>query len=310
MESFRYNRLNTYLKKKFGTRTLKICVDGGFTCPNRDGTKGVGGCIFCNECGAGERIKGKTAKSLQSIENQINSFLESYRGQRAEKYIVYFQAFSGTYDSVQNLQKKYNLALSLSSMIVGLQIATRPDLINKEIVELLKSFKDKFYVCVELGLQTANDKIGDIINRKYSTKDFELACQLLNNAGIDIVAHMMVGLPNETEKDILDTVQVINTCKCSGIKIHSTYVLKNTKLCEMFENGQYIPITQDYYIESVCKVISKLSKNIIIHRLTGDPPKESLIAPLWTTHKKIVLNNINQALKEKNIYQGINFKEN
>lgn len=300
----RYNHLNSYLKKKFGTRTLKICVDGNFTCPNRDGTKGRGGCIFCGAKGAGENIKGKLPNDLQSISNQIDTFLESYRGERAQSFIVYFQAFSGTYDSISNLKEKYSLALSKSNKIVGLQVATRPDLITEEVAELLHSFSNKYYVCVELGLQTANDNIGKFINRGYTTLDYLRATQILNKYNIDVVAHLMVGLPDEKEEDILNTVDVINQSNAKGIKIHNTYVVKNTVLAQMYSEGKYTPITQDYYVEMVAKIISRLNKNIIIHRITGDPPKEDLGSPEWSLHKKLILNAINNKLEKDDIVQG------
>lgn len=303
----RYNHLNSCLKDKFGERVLKICVDAHFSCPNRDGCKGVGGCIFCSEEGAGENIVGKMDKREQSIKNQVLTFLSSYRGERANKFIVYFQAFSNTYDSVANLKRLYDIALSCSTRIVGLQIATRPDLIDEDVAKLLNAYKGKYYVCVELGLQTANDSIGDIINRKYSTSDFVSACKILKKYSIDIVAHMMVGLPNETKDDILHTVDIINDSGVNGIKIHNTYVLPNTKLAQMYERGEYTPITQDYYVEMVGNIIGRLRKDIIIHRITGDPPKGRLLAPLWMSHKKIILNAINKYLETNDIIQGQNY---
>lgn len=305
---FRYNHLNQYLKKRFGERTLKICIDGGFTCPNRDGTKGKGGCIFCGSLGAGENIKGKLENILDSIKNQTQSFLSSYRGERAEKFIVYFQAFSGTYDNIESLKEKYDTALSVSEKIIGLEVATRPDLINEEVVNLLKSYQSKYYVCVELGLQTANEEIGEKINRCYTNESFLKASELLKRNNIDFVTHLMVGLPDETQKDIMDTVDLINKSGANGIKIHNTYVLKNTLLEKLFVEGKYKPITQDYYVEMVGKILQSLRPDIIIHRITGDPPKQTFVAPEWATHKKIVLNAIEKEIMEKNIYQGELYK--
>ncbi len=303
----RYNHLNSYLKDKFGERVLKICVDAHFSCPNRDGCKGIGGCIFCGEDGAGENIKGKMDKREQSIQNQVLTFLSSYRGERANKFIVYFQAFSNTYDSVGNLKRLYDIALGCSPKIVGLQIATRPDLINDDVAKLLNAYKEKYYVCVELGLQTASDQIGDKISRGYSTGDFASACKILNKYDIDIVAHMMVGLPNETKDDILHTVDVINNSGVQGVKIHNTYILEHTRLAQMYDGGEYAPITQDYYVEMVGTIIERLRKDIIIHRITGDPPKGKLVAPSWMSHKKIILNAINKYLETNNIIQGQNY---
>ena len=295
----RYNHLNEYLKNKFGERVLKICIDGGFTCPNRINNSG---CIFCGENGAGDLIKGKCKNSLLSIKNQVETFLYSYRGERANKFIAYFQSFSGTFDTIDNLRKKYNSALQVSDKIVGLQIATRPDLINTEIINLLKEFKHKYYVCVELGLQTANDEIGKILNRGYTTQDFLTATKLLRENDIDVVGHMMIGLPGESLEDILKTVEVINNC--NGIKIHSTYILKNTTLEKMYLEEKYQPLSLDYYTEMVGLVIKNLNKDIVIHRINGDPPKDKLVAPDWTLRKKIVLNKINKYLEEQDIKQG------
>ena len=302
----RYNHLNSYLKNKFGKRTLKICIDGNFTCPNRDGSKGKGGCIFCGSLGAGENIKGRTHECIQSILSQVSGFLNSYRGDRAESFVAYFQSFSGTYDSVENLKLKYDTALSVSSKIVGLEVATRPDLISDDIINLLKSYMLKYYVCVELGLQTSNDSIGKKINRGYSTQDFVESAKKLKENGIDVVAHIMVGLPDETLEDVLNTIDLLNECKVNGIKIHNTYVLKNTKLNNLYSAGKYEPISMEYYSDVVCKIISRLNKNIIIHRITGDPPKDILVAPEWASHKKLILNTIQKKLNEENIFQGDN----
>ncbi len=304
MEKVRYNHLNSYLKQKFGSRTLKVCVDGGFTCPNRDGKVATGGCIFCGNEGAGDLIKYKTSCVEQSIVSQINGFLNSYRGERAEKFLVYFQSFSNTYDSVENLKKKYDIALATSDKFVGLEVATRPDCIDENIARLLASYKDRYYVCVELGLQTASDEIGKLINRGYTTEDFANAVQILKKYEIDIVAHMMIGLPNETTRDIEDTIKFINECGVNGVKLHSTYIMKNTRLENMYNDGEYEPITQEYYVDMVARVISNLNSNIIVHRINADPPKTELVAPLWVARKKIVLNAINKALDNFDIIQG------
>lgn len=308
MEQLRYNNVRNYLIDKFGCRTLKICVDGGFTCPNRDGTKGYGGCIFCGSAGAGDNIKGKCGERLESIKNQIISFLDSYRGERAEKFIVYFQSFSGTYDDVNTLKELYDVALSVSPKIVGLEIATRPDLITLDVCKLLSEYNKKYYVCVELGLQTANDKIGEKINRKYLTADFLNSVKMLGSYNIPVVAHLMIGLPDETEKDIMETVDIINSSGAKGIKFHNTYVVKDTKLEKLLLENKYTPITMVYYVDMLCKIISRLRPDIIVHRITGDPPKNICVAPNWAMHKKILLNEINKTLKDKNILQGQNYR--
>ena len=304
MEEIRYNHLNSYLKELFGERTLKICVDGNFTCPNRDGRVARGGCIFCGLMGAGELIKYRCDEVLKSISSQVIGFLNSYRGERANKFIVYFQSFTNTYDTISNLKLKYDTALNSSNKIVGLEVATRPDCVDEDVVRLLASYKEKYYVCVELGLQTANDKIGRGINRGYTSEDFVRAVDLLHKYDIPVVAHLMVGLPNECEEDIMDTVALINSSHCEGIKIHSTYVIKDTVLEDMYRKGEYTPISQDYYVRQVLNIISHLNKDIIIHRINADPPKDIFVAPDWILHKKIVINDINRNLKELNITQG------
>lgn len=296
----RYNHLNTYLKNKFGERTLKICIDGSFTCPNRDGSKGHGGCIFCGERGSGEHLK------EIDISSQVINHLNSYRGERANKFIAYFQNFTNTYDTTLNLKKKYDAAL-IDERIVGLQIATRPDCINEEIVKLIASYKVKYYVCVELGLQTSNDSTGILLNRGYSSSDFSNAVNLLNEYNIDIITHIMVGLPNETDFDLKNTVDFINTHNIQGVKIHSTYITKDTKLAKMYNTGTYTPLTLDEYLEKLTYVITHIKPNIIIHRISGDAPKSLLIAPSWNTHKKLVLNGLEKILKDRNLYQGIYF---
>lgn len=294
----RYNRLTEYLKSKFGERTLKICIDGGFTCPNRDGTAGVGGCIFCSEHGSGDHLN-----SLKNIRSQVESYFLSYKSKRANKFIAYFQNFTNTYDTIDNLKRKYNSAL-IDNRIVALAIATRPDCITEKIVKLLKSFSDKYYVWVELGLQTSNDKTGLLINRGYNSQQFSDAVELLNKYNIDVVTHIMVGLPGESHTDLINTVKFINNHNIQGLKIHSTYVIKNTKLATMFYEGNYTPLDLDDYLNSVVYILTHISPNVVIHRISGDAPKDLLIAPEWNAHKKLVLNGVDKILKERNLYQG------
>jgi len=298
----RYNHLNKYLKNKFGERTLKICIDGSFTCPNRDGSLSKAGCIFCSEQGSGEHLKNKL-----TISEQVQAFLNSYRGQRANKFIVYFQNFSNTYDTPQNLKQKYDSAL-IDNRIVGISVATRPDCINEKIVKLLASYKKNYYVSVELGLQTSNNATGKLVNRCYSSEDFTNAVQLLNKYNIDVVTHIMVGLPNETLQDLKNTVQFLNTHNLQGLKIHSTYIVKNTGLEKMYLNNTYTPITLEDYLENLVFIITHINPNIVIHRVSGDAPKDDLVAPSWNTHKKLVLNSLDKMLKERNLYQGIYYK--
>ncbi len=297
-ENKRYNHISQYLKEKFGERTLKICVDGGFSCPNRDGTLSNGGCIYCSLKGSGELIC-----SANNITEQVKYYFTTYRSNRANKFIVYFQNFTNTYDTVENLKQKYDSAL-IDNRIVGLAIGTRPDCITEEIAQLLKNYTEKYYVCVELGLQTSNDDIGEKINRCYTSKQFTSAVSILNKYGIDVVAHIMVGLPFETSEDIKNTVDFINSHPLQGVKIHSTYVVEHTKLAEMYEKGEYQPLSFEEYMQDLIYIISHLKPDFVIHRISGDAPKDILLAPSWNTHKKWVLNELNRRLKEQDLWQG------
>lgn len=296
---YRYNKLNEYYKNKFGERVLKICIDGHFTCPNRDGSLSTNGCIFCSEYGSGEHLN-----PFKDISAQVEDFFKSPRSNRANKFIVYFQNFSNTYDSLDNLKKKYDSAL-INEKIIGLSVATRPDCINEEIVKLLHSYTKKYYVSVELGLQTANEKIGESINRKYTNAQFTNAVKLLNKYNIDVITHIMVGLPNETFEDVQDTVNFINQHHIQGLKIHNTYVIENTVLADMYANGLYEPISLEYYLDCLVYILSHISPDIVIHRVSGDAPKDLLIAPKWDLHKKWILNGLDKKLKDENLYQGI-----
>ena len=294
----RYNRLNKYLKEKFGERTLKICIDGNFTCPNRDGTKGTGGCIFCSEKGSGEHIN-----FAENISKQVENYFKSYKSKRANKFIVYFQNFTNTYDTLENLKRKYDSAL-IDNRIVGLSVATRPDCIDEDIVNLLSSYTNKYYVTVELGLQTSNDETGKLINRGYLSKDFTNAVELLNKYNIDIVAHIMVGLPNEAKEDLKNTIEFVNKHKIQGLKIHSCYVVENTILANMYRNQKYSPLTLDEYLENAAYILTHINPNIIIHRISGDAPKDLLVAPSWNSHKKWIMNGLDKLLKEQDLWQG------
>jgi len=298
----RYRHLNEYLKSKFGERTLKICIDGGFSCPNRDGTCGVGGCIFCGEKGAGEHLK------FVPIGEQVKNYFNSYKSQRANKFIVYFQNFTNTYGSIAELKSKYDEAL-IDDRIVGLEIATRADCINEKIAELISSYSNRYYVCVELGLQTANDDVAEFINRGYKSEIFTRAVSILRKYNIDIVVHIMLGLPNENFDSLKETVAFINRHDIQGIKIHSTYIIKNTKLCDLYNLGEYIPISLEEYLEQLTYVITHISPDIIVHRISGDAPRDLLIAPDWNLHKKLVLNGLDRILRERNLNQGQYYKE-
>ncbi len=297
----RYNYLNEYLKQKYGERTLKICIDGGFTCPNRDGNVSHGGCIFCGERGSGEHLM------ENSIQKQVYSYINSYRGERANSFIAYFQNFSNTYDTIENLRKRYDVISSLdlgNKKIKVLDVATRPDCIDKDICSLLDSYKNKFDIWVELGLQTSSDKTASIINRGYESSIFTKAVKLLNLHNIDVITHIMIGLPGEGMSELKKTIDFINSHNIQGLKIHSTYVIKNTVLEKMYNENKYLPLTLDSYIEQACYVLTHINPNIIIHKISGDAPKDLLVAPSWNSHKKLIMNGINKYLETNDLHQG------
>lgn len=296
----RYNKLNEYLKNKFGERTLKICIDGGFTCPNRDGTVSNGGCIFCSERGSGDHIC-----KQNDISGQVKKYFSSYKSERANKFIIYFQNFTNTYDTISNLKKKYDAAL-IDDRIVGLEIATRPDCINEDVCKLLASYTDKYYVCVELGLQTSNEKTAKFINRGYENAVFTAVVQMLKQYSIEVVTHIMIGLPDETMDDLANTIDFVNRHSIDGIKIHNVYVVKNTVLANLYYKRTYSPMDFDEYLECLVYAITHLRPDIVIHRISGDAPKDLLIAPEWNVHKKWVLNGLDKVLKEKDLWQGYN----
>ena len=300
----RYNKLNRFLNNKFGEKVLKICIDGGFTCPNRDGKKSTYGCIFCSEKGSGEHIK-----KCDSISEQVRNYFKSYKAERANKFIAYFQNYTNTYDSIENLKEKYDSAL-IDKRIVALAVATRPDCITEDIAKLLSSYSKKYYVWVELGLQTSNEETGKFINRCYTNSDFTNAVKILNKYNIDVVSHIMVGLPNETFEDIRNTVEFINMHSIQGLKIHSTYVVEHTQLYKLYKEGNYSPISLEYYLECLCYIITHISPQIVIHRISGDAPKDILVAPSWNSHKKWILNRFNKKMIDENLWQGKFYEKN
>ena len=295
----RYKHLNKYLKEKFGERTLKICIDGGFTCPNRNGSSG---CIFCSERGSGEHIN-----AVSNISLQVENYFNSYKAERANKFIAYFQNFTNTYAPIDVLKAKYDSAL-IDDRIVALAIATRPDCINEDVCKLLKSYTDKYNVWVELGLQTANDNTGNLINRGYSNSEFTNAVALLNKYNIDVVTHIMIGLPGENFEDLKNTVSFVNAHNIQGLKIHCTYVVENTILADMLHKGQYTPISLEYYLDCVTYVLTHISPDIVIHRVSGDAPKDLLIAPDWNSHKKWIINGLDKLMREQNLCQGMYYE--
>lgn len=293
-----YNNLSGYLKEKYGCKVAKICIDGGFTCPNRDGTCGYGGCIFCGERGAGEHI----TNSAMSITEQVRDFF--LREHKADAFIAYFQNFTNTYGSVEVLKEKYDAAL-INDSIVALAVGTRPDCISEEIAQLLSTYQNKYDVWVELGLQTSNDRTAELINRGYDHSVFTKAVSILNRWNIPVVVHIILGLPGETMTDVQNTVNFLNQHKLWGIKVHSIYVMKNTSLEEMYLKGDYVPPTLDEYVEEAVYVLTHIPATMIVHRLTGDCPKDMLVAPDWNLNKNTVIQKIVKNMEDHNWVQGI-----
>ena len=286
-----YNNLSGYLRKKYGTRLKKICIDGGFSCPNRDGKVGVGGCIFCGERGAGEHID----ENL-SITNQVQKALKDAK--EDDKFIVYFQNFTNTYAPVSILKERYDAAL-IDERIKVLAIGTRPDCIDSDVAELIASYKNKVDVWVEMGLQTSNDKTAERINRGYKTERFKEAIELLKKYEIDTVAHMIIGLPGEDKTDALNTAKYITSLGVSGIKIHSIYVMKGTALEREYLEKRYTPPTLSEYVETAAEILFNLPDDIVVHRITGDCPKNMLVAPEWNKDKNEIIRLINESLEKK-----------
>lgn len=295
----RYNNLSGYFRKKYGKRVKKICIDGGFSCPNRDGTCGIGGCIYCGERGAGEHIN-----PLTSIGEQVRAELS--RGKAEDIFLAYFQNFTNTYAPVETLRERYDAAL-IDERIKLISIGTRPDCITEEIADLLASYMDRYEVWVELGLQTANDETAALINRGYKAETFERAMEILSTRGIPVVVHLIVGLPGENIEHIKKTAAYLKPFSIFGIKIHSIYVMEGTALAEMYKNGEYTPPTLAEYVDGATYLISHLNPEIVLHRITGDCPKELLIAPLWNADKNEIIEKINKNLEENNLHQGIYF---
>ena len=287
-ENMEYKNLSTYFRNKYGKRLKKICIDGGFSCPNRDGTCGVGGCVFCGDEGAGEHIK----KDVD-IRGQVIRALEGALSD--DGFVAYFQSFTNTYAPVSVLKERYDAALC-DKRIRVLAIGTRPDCINEDIARLIASYKDRVDVWVELGLQTSNDSTASVINRGYKSEVFTQAVKILNKYGIDVVAHIIIGLPGESLSDIKNTVDFLNRHELFGLKIHSLYIMKNTQLEQMYQRGKYTPLSKEEYIDMAVYVLKSINPQTVIHRLTGDCPQDLLVAPEWNSDKHEIIDSIRKKL--------------
>lgn len=296
----RYNTLNNELKNEFGEKVMKLSLDGGFTCPNRDGTIGNKGCIFCSDEGSGEFAGSRLVSIKEQVEQQKQLLSKKWK---ANKYIVYFQNFTNTYGSVERLRKLYYEAINIEG-VVGLAIATRPDCLDEDILELLSELNEETYLWIELGLQTIHEKSTKFIRRGYKLSVYNDAIRNLKLRNIKVVTHIIIGLPNETNEDVLNTVKHVASTNTWGVKIHSLYIQEGTDLYESYIKNPFNIRTMEEYINVVADSIELLPKNMIIHRLTGDGKRSLLYEPEWTLDKLKVLTSIDKELETRDSTQG------
>ncbi len=289
-----YLSFNKYLKDKFGQKVYKISLDGGFTCPNRDGKTGTRGCIFCSKGGSGDFAENRDMSITEQIESGKKKVEKKIK---SGKYIAYFQAFTNTYAPVETLRQKYEEAINHPD-IVALSIATRPDCLGDDVLRLLDEMNKIKPVFVELGLQTIHQKSAKYIRRGYDLSVYDKAVRDLKKIGVNVVVHVILGLPNESENDMLETVKYVCESGANGIKLQLLHVIDGTDLAKDYEKGLFKTLEFDEYVNLIVKCVKIIPKDIVIHRLTGDGAKKDLIAPLWSADKKKVLNAINKALRE------------
>ena len=289
-----YLSFNKYLKDKFGQKVYKISLDGGFTCPNRDGKTGTRGCIFCSKGGSGDFAESREMSITEQIESGKKKVEKKIK---SGKYIAYFQAFTNTYAPVEILRQKYEEAINHPD-IVALSIATRPDCLGDDVLRLLDEMNKIKPVFVELGLQTIHQKSAKYIRRGYDLSVYDKAVRDLKKIGVNVVVHVILGLPNESENDMLETVKYVCESGANGIKLQLLHVINGTDLAKDYEKGLFKTLEFDEYVNLIVKCVKIIPKDIVIHRLTGDGAKKDLIAPLWSADKKRVLNAINKALIE------------
>lgn len=300
-----YRSLDWQLKNQFGEKVYKLALNGGMSCPNRDGKVGRGGCIFCSEGGSGDFA----ADGHLSVKNQIAVQKEALREKKpARKYIAYFQAYTNTYAPVEYLEKIFTEAMEDPEVVI-LSIATRPDCLPPEVLDLLDNLNQKKPVWVELGLQTMHEESAERIHRGYDLACFERAVRELRKRKIDVIVHTILGLPGEGRAEVLQTIEYLNHMDIQGIKLQLLHILKGTQLGQIYleqKAGQEFirPMTMEAYIDLVIACVEHLSPEITIHRLTGDGPKDLLLAPMWSTKKRTVLNEIHKELKKRDAWQG------
>lgn len=296
----RYYSLDYYLKETYGRKLYKIALDGGMTCPNRDGTIGTGGCIFCSAGGSGDFAGDRSLSVIEQLDRGKALLANKYNG---DGYIAYFQAYTGTYAPLPKLQQQFTEAIHYPGVEV-LSVATRPDCLPREVLALLKELASRKPVWVELGLQTIHPKSADFIRRGYELSVFEQAVKELRDIGISVVVHVILGLPTESAGEMLATVRYLNGLDIQGVKLQLLHILEGTDLASLYLAHPFPVMTLEEYLIILGSCISELRPDIVIHRLTGDGPKSLLIEPMWTTNKRLVLNQIQSYLKSQNIWQG------
>ena len=297
----RYLTLDYFYKNKFGKKVAKISLNGNFTCPNKDGSKSIGGCIYCSPSGSGD-YAGDKNKDIITQFNDIKKIMDNKW--KDALYIGYFQANSNTYADVEKLKQLYESILSQDN-VIGLSIATRCDCLPEDVLDYLEDLNKRCYLTVELGLQTIHEKTSKLINRGHTLKEFEEGLKKLRERNIDVVVHIINGLPNETEEMMIETAKYLNKLDIQGIKIHMLHIVKNTNLALSYKISPFKILTRNEYVDIVIKQLEILNDNIVIHRLTGDPNPDELIEPLWTIKKIDVLNEIDKEMAKRNTYQGI-----
>ena len=294
----RYYSLNEYLQKCFGEKVYKLALDIGCTCPNRDGTLDTRGCIFCHNGSSHFAEVGVDLNTqIENAKNRIKSKIKT------EKYIAYFQSFTNTYGDINYLEKQFRIAIERQD-IVALSIGTRPDCLSTEMLDLLENLNKIKPIWIELGLQTSNKKSAEYIRRGYSNSVYENAVKELKQREITVITHIIIGLPNETKKDILNTVDFSVKCGTDGVKLQLLHILKDTDLYKDYKQEKVNVLSLQEYMDILFSCIERIPKNVVIHRITGDAPKSLLVEPLWSADKKMVLNTINKELEKRDIMQG------
>lgn len=297
MNEKRFYSLDKYYKEIFNCKVFKVSLDAGFTCPNKDGFKNYGGCIFCNgSVGVGDK-RDSLAVQFEKVRDVL---LKKWK---SAKYIPFLEANTNTYGSLEKLKSIYEELLSFDN-VVGLNIATRCDSITREVYDYLSELNERTFLTIELGLQSSFDETLNLINRGHTKKEFTCCVHELKKRGIKVVVHIINGLPYETEEMMYDTVRYINSLGIDGIKFHMLYIEKGTKLYTLYKEKKFPILTRDEYIKIVCNQISMLNSNIVIHRLVSDPSREKLVEPLWLTNKFEILNEIDKCLEKNDLFQG------